>query len=210
MGGDFCNCNLPKPQESNLDQAMVMEEKRKIVQKNHRNVNVNPEEKSEHKTNEEANHAANQLPNVAKNERKQSNYLEEEDGEPSHSNNNNLIHPIDVDISISINSNTNASELYFDDHIHHSNSLFANWSEESLEWYKIDKMNQLCQFINYYQRTHFQLKTHKKHPIWSRFDVNNTNKLKTKKYLPQLLYSYCYLLLKSKNFNSKPPKFRQL
>eukprot|EP00483_Globobulimina_turgida_P009945 UN09964 len=183
MGSDFCNCNLPKPEETNLDKVLFLEEKRKLQK--HRNASINPEESSHIARNEPLDHPVNVTEN-------------EDDGEPSYSNNSSLIHPIDMSVSI----NSNISESYIHDQI--------NWTKESLEWYKIDKMTQLSQFINYYQRTHLSLQLGKKHPIWTKFDVNYRNKLKTQKYLPQLLYSYLYLLLKSQHFNSTPPKFKQL
>lgn len=81
-----------------------------------------------------------------------------------------------------------------------------DWTEQSLEWYKIERMEKLSQFII---NKHCQLSLNEnENLIWNKFDVKKKNRLRTKKYLAQLLYSYIWLILKSEKVS--PPKFKQL
>ena len=83
------------------------------------------------------------------------------------------------------------------------------WSEESLEWYKVKRMRQLSQFIiNKHCQLSLSGNEEKKYLIWNKFDINRKNRLRTKKYLPQLLYGYIWLIVKSER--RSPPKYKQL
>eukprot|EP01083_Nonionella_stella_P019359 53824_1 len=152
MGNGFCNCSDSKPKDAYLERALFVEEKTKVDQI-HIQQNREPNETM---------HSPKENVNVLELEdRKELSTSEGEDQEQSHSN----------EISF-FSIESNISEYYIPSHVNHP--LFDNWTRVSLEWYKIDKMNELSHFI----RCHMQQRTEtgQTDVIWGRFDVNKRDK----------------------------------
>ena len=182
MGTDFCNCSNPKTNDKNLEKKLVEQERYKMHNTRH---------KIKYKTPKISEISSSLIDH--ENETKSDNSENPNEGENS------------IDISIVYTNGSVSLESDYNQIHHH---LTDNWSEESLEWYQLERMQQLLQFI--INKHCQQSLNNKKYLIWSKFDVNNRNRLRTKKYLPQLLYSYIWLILKSENTSDTPPKFKQL
>ena len=72
-------------------------------------------------------------------------------------------------------------------------------------------MAELSEFIEYHQKN--QIKEFRKNGqnlIWNNFDRKRINKLNTRVYLPQLLYSFIYLFTRIRYKNIKPPTYNTL
>ena len=201
MGNGFCNCSYrSKSQETDLEKSVFAQERAKIHDKHKvsEQIQVSFVVAESDTKSDDAKQQDVIDTNVEDNQPLQMN-----EGEASHSNTEAIEYESNHEISMT--EVTETIDILEYREIQQDSIQTTNWSEQSLEWYNICTMKQLSEFIS-----NHHMRQEKKYVIWNRFDVNKKEKLKTRKYLPQLLYSYIWLMLKSQNNDSSPPKYKQL